>query len=229
MTTTMNPRLLAEDTLRNVEAFGGSTLSFIAGVPTASSGYAVSLPGHETTTGARHLAKGEWQSTTLPNFVEYYIEKHRAVLAQPGRYLGAWLDGDTLYLDVSEIHSELATAARLGWERNQLAIYDVARGQDIRTRPGRRTLVTDAQTTADRLAHENGWVRDWFVRLGTVHGDIMASVTTPADPSPFTVESSAIAELGEDGELRLVPDFGKALDVVGGPAAEDEYQARRSG
>lgn len=223
MTTLISFDVLAQNVYNDLDAFGGSTQSAIAGELTVTSGYGVSLPGHEQ----RIALQVGWIG--VREAVAEYAASKRSLLAQPGRYLGAWIDDGIVYLDITEVHSELATATRLGWERNQLAIWDFSRNEEIRTRPGRRTTLTEKQVTADRLAHENGWVRDWFKRLGTTHGDIMASVTTPQDPSPFTVESSAIVELGDDGELQIVPDFGKALDVIGGPTAEDEYQARRSG
>lgn len=199
MTTLINLRVLAGNVLNDVNAFGGSTQSAIAGVPTTASGYAVSLPGHE-----RRLQRFKGGQVSL-NFIEHYAEQHRAVLAQPGRFLGAWLDEGTLYLDVTEVHAEFATAVRLGWERNQLAIYNIGTGEEIKTRPGRRVTLTAEQSNADKLAHETGLVRDYFQRIGNTHGNIMASVTGPESPSPFDVVAGAIAELGDDGELRLLP------------------------
>jgi hypothetical protein len=200
VTTLISFDVLAKNVYNDLDAFGGSTQSAIVGVPTVTSGYAVSLPGHEQ----RVTLQVGWVG--VRQAVADYAESKRSLLAQPGRYLGAWIEDGLVYLDITEVHAELATAVRLGWERDQLAIFDLGRGEEIRTRPGRRTTVTEAQTAADKLAHETGLVRDYFKRIGNTHGDIMASVTGPESPSPFEVVAGAIAELGEDGELRLVTE-----------------------
>lgn len=186
MTTLISFDVLAKSTIDNVDAFGGSTVSAIVGVPTVSSGYAVSLPGHE-----RKLQRYKG-GVIARNFIAWYAEQKRAELAVPGRYLGAWIDEGDLYLDITEVHAEFAEAVRLGYERNQLAIYDLGRGEEISTQPGRRATVTDAQTRADKLANESGWVHAWIMTYGA---DV---------PTPFSVVGEAIAELGDDGELRLV-------------------------
>lgn len=130
MTSLISTRIAARDTVLNLQSFGGSTISLIAGVPTVASGYAVSLADHES---KNHLQiDGPLRIAAMVELVELYIESKRALLAQPLNHLGAWLDGDTLYLDITEVHSERATAERLGRERNQLAIYDLGTGEEIR-------------------------------------------------------------------------------------------------
>jgi hypothetical protein len=153
VTTLISFDVLATNVLRDLLAFGGSTQSAIPGVPTVTSGYGVSLPGHEVrvdTSVPRTLFSQE---------IRKYAESKRAELAVPGRYLGAWLDNGILYLDITEVVAERATAERLGYDRDQLAIWDFARSEEIR-------------------------------------------MVTPM----FEVVGGGIAELGDDGELRLVSE-----------------------
>lgn len=130
MTSLISTPIAARDTVNNILAFGGSTLSLIAGVPTTASGYAVSLANHES----KHhlLLDGPLRLKAMVELVEQYIESKRALLAQPLNHLGAWMDGDTLYLDITEVHSERETAVNLGQQRNQLAIYNLGTGEEIR-------------------------------------------------------------------------------------------------
>lgn len=160
MTSLISTRIAARDTVINVLAHGGSTLSLIAGVPTVTTGYAVSLLNHES---KYHLfIDGPGRTQAMVDTVEQYIESKRALLTDPVNHLGAWLDGDTLYLDITQVYAEFATAVRLGWERKQLAIYDLGNGEEIKTSVGHRSTVTAAQNLADSLAHENGWVDSPF-------------------------------------------------------------------
>lgn len=210
MTTLISFDVLAQNVYTDLDAFGGSTQSAIAGESTVTSGYGVSLPGHEQ----RIALQVGW--TGVRQAVAEYAASKRSILAQPGRYLGAWIDNGTVYLDITEVHHELATATRLGWERNQLAIWDFARNEEIRTRPGRRITVTAAQTTADKLAHQNGWVSDWFQRLGTVHGEIMSAALHPHNADIIDFGAAVEKTLGnyEPFEVVGAAEYDSATDTL---------------
>jgi hypothetical protein len=107
-----------------VRISGGATLSTVPGVSSPRAGYIVSLPGHECIL--------HYPSTDVSKAVREFSLANKAVLAQPGKYLGAWVDKDLLYLDVSQHVAELGTAYELGQRYHQLAIYDVSAGKDIR-------------------------------------------------------------------------------------------------
>jgi hypothetical protein len=153
MTTLINYVVLSRDTLHNVKVAGGSTLSAVPGVPTVSNGYAVSLPDNERII---HTPMDDGDAYLLAEIVRYIHDK-RAELSVPGRYLGAWMDGDKLYLDVTEVHSEFGKAVQLGWQRGELAIYELHTGREIRTSLGEREAKSDVQRAADELAVTNGW------------------------------------------------------------------------
>ena len=121
----------ARKTAETIVETGGATVSTVTGeVPT--SGYAVSLPGHEVTfpVNGWHLAGYEW-------LVINYQNVHSEALSTPGNYLGAWVSGDTLYLDVSTIIAERSDAIAAGHARAQLAIFDLGKGEEITLTPAR--------------------------------------------------------------------------------------------
>ncbi len=97
-------------------------------VPT--SGFMVSLPGHSmflpinTLGGPRALS-----------VLQQYANAHAVPLREPGAHLGGWHDMDAghVVLDVSHNIRDKATALRLGHERNQIAIWDVKHGREIKT------------------------------------------------------------------------------------------------
>lgn len=204
MTTTINPRLLAKDTLTNVEAYGGSTLSLVAGVGTPTSGYVVSLAGHE-----KRLQRFQ-NGPISRNFVEYYIDAHRAVLAQPGRYLGAWVFEGDLYLDVSEVHTEIKTAVELGVQRQQLAIWHIDSDCEISLTLGRRTTLYDAQQAADQILRDirdAGQTEEAALTTTDVEGTL-AYATGKTDTPPADWGS----KLNDAGQVEPDPE------VVGAPS-----------
>lgn len=126
MTTILDPTRLGRRIALDVARTGGSTRSIVVGVQPPTAGYAVSLPEFE-----QRYEVGPLFYRPVARAVRDYVTNQQAVLAQPGHYLGAWLDGDVLYLDVSQVVPERAVALRLGRERQQRAIYDLARHEEI--------------------------------------------------------------------------------------------------
>ena len=89
-------------------------------------GYVVGVPGTQT---------------YAPNFINLVdqleaisrlAEKHAHKL-----YAGAWRDGDTWYLDISECVPSESEALKLASSRGELAIWDVANQTEIRVNAGR--------------------------------------------------------------------------------------------
>lgn len=89
-------------------------------VPTT--GYMVAFDGHEERVPAVLLCAES---------VAGYVARHWDALTQENAYLGAWLEAGVVYLDVSEWVPTRDMAVRLGLERNQLAVWDVAAGASI--------------------------------------------------------------------------------------------------
>ena len=123
MTTLIDTDIIASAVTLDVLKNGGSTRSLVHGVLTPTTGYAVSLPGHE-----HKLAR--WQDASLGDIADQiaaWLKPRRDVLAQPGFYVGAWEEAGEVYLDVTQVVPERANAEQLGDVREQAAIYDLAR------------------------------------------------------------------------------------------------------
>ena len=113
-------------TVSGVRDDGGATVSVIAGALVPTRGYVVAVAGHE------HRTPWPRDLRSQAARVQAYVHDHRAALAQAGHYLGAWRDGADVVLDVVEILPERAAAIAAGIARGEDAIYDLARGEDIR-------------------------------------------------------------------------------------------------
>ncbi|WP_181785678.1 hypothetical protein [Streptomyces phytophilus] len=102
---------------------GGFTVSYGAdgSLAPVTSGYVVS------TTPRQHVMPGD---VPFGRFAAALENLHARYLTSPA--VGAWVDGDLLYLDPVEIHSDRWEAERLGRLRSQQAIFDLDRKEEIR-------------------------------------------------------------------------------------------------
>lgn len=154
--TTTNIPATAHRVVHKILADGGATESIVIGVSTPGSGYVVSFREHErkvkvSTDGtlAQHRAR-------LLDQVAGYAFQKAFVLTKPGHYLGAWIDGDTLYLDVSEVIADLPTAVKRAIERDQLAIFSLTTHKEVQTKPGRVNVLHAEQAAAWEIMRELG-------------------------------------------------------------------------
>lgn len=81
---------------------------------------------------SRVLAKSvaRWPSEYV-DAIQEFCKLHRALLAQPGHYLGTWVDDGDLHLDVSQIVLNRVDAIGLGLSRQELAIWSVEKNEAI--------------------------------------------------------------------------------------------------
>ena len=113
--------ITAAQLINKLNTEGGFSYNVIDGsIPGA--GYMVSIPGAEA---VRRLS----DITELT--IKRYTEEHAQQLAIPGAYLGGWVNGCNVYLDVSINVESLAAALSLAREYRQLAIYDLSSGESI--------------------------------------------------------------------------------------------------
>jgi hypothetical protein len=63
-----------------------------------------------------------------------YAGKNADLLALPDHYLGGWVDDQTgqVWLDISILAPDLPAAEVLGRAYNQLAVYDLTAGREVR-------------------------------------------------------------------------------------------------
>lgn len=85
-------------------------------------GYIVSIEGCEQKVSIEDL--------TLKVITEY-IDEHLNILNQSEYYFGAWIDGGTVYLDISKFSERKQDAEWLGVFENQIAIYDIENESEI--------------------------------------------------------------------------------------------------
>jgi hypothetical protein len=117
--------------LTQVKAQGGLTWNpHIYEVHAANQGYYVSLPGFET--------KFNFDLTEAEFNIVLDVYNQLAVAKGEVTMVGFWVDGDTLYVDLSEhifaLHQKdggLELAVLLGRRRGQKAIFDCSTGQSI--------------------------------------------------------------------------------------------------
>ena len=123
--------------VENTLANGGSSLNYITGELDPKVGYFVSIQGHESTYIAEKFGSLS---------VGHYFEKVAFVL-RPELFIGSWVNEGNVYMDLSEQITDKRRAIELGYARNQLAIYDAARGEVI-TLPSPQTTGTTTQQKA---------------------------------------------------------------------------------
>lgn len=99
----------------------GCTVSLNGRALAAVDGYVVSLPGREK------LLRDPGSREEIRS----YIYDHVDVLSDPDLYVGAWEGPDGWVLDVSEHVQDRGLAKLLGLSRGQIAVWDVAAGQEI--------------------------------------------------------------------------------------------------
>ena len=90
-----------------------------------ASGYMVGVPGYGITLPL--------SSFTLDDVAAWVTDTRRHIATADATYLGAWVDGDTVYLDVSQRFNDRGVALIVASQRDELAIWDVAAGAEIRT------------------------------------------------------------------------------------------------
>ncbi len=117
--------LLAPEVARSPEGF---SVSLAGDAPVA--GFMVALGGRHT-----HVyPAGDLRSEAkLAADIDAMLRAERETFARPGMYLGGWVNGGKLWLEPSENIASREDAVRAGQERDQIAIWDVERGEEIGT------------------------------------------------------------------------------------------------
>lgn len=125
-------------------------------------GYMVAVQGHNREIPEAEFFDGDNGARALIAWMDENIE----ALAQPGAHVGLWHDKENgeVVLDVSQRVESLEEATRLGQERNQQAVWDVANGEEIDTGgtgdraeapdSGTGELARDDRRAEDRVGQE---------------------------------------------------------------------------
>jgi len=125
-----DPTAYAAVTRALVSATDGATVS-ASGQPFNGSGYVVAVPeySHVIELGFVRVvsdAVRTWVATASHHVTGRHLRP---------RYFGAWVNGDRLYLDVVEVFpdDERDAAVAAGRARNQIAVWDAGRGEEVPT------------------------------------------------------------------------------------------------
>ncbi len=108
------------------ENLDGGTVSVNPGVTVPSKGYVVALKGEGTTTSDFGLE--------YSNEVFAWIDRAKIVADWNNGFLGVWTDTETdvVYFDVVKVLPEKAAALKLARDTQEIAIFDLANGKEIR-------------------------------------------------------------------------------------------------
>ena len=102
---------LKNDILKN----GGFTIDSEYQKINKKDGYMVSLLGYETQLSIKNIDK-----------IDGIIEKYKKIIGnKKNMYIGAWLDNDIIYIDISKHIEKKYNAIQYGIKNRQLAIYDI--------------------------------------------------------------------------------------------------------
>ncbi|NEB35900.1 hypothetical protein [Streptomyces sp. SID14515] len=105
----------ARDIAADIVAEGGQT--WAPGKTAPAAGHMVSLPGTERVIPLHYFCASD---------VALYVADHAEKVTRDGRaYFGAWVDGDSVYLDISVNVMDAGDAVHLGFQWGQLAIYSI--------------------------------------------------------------------------------------------------------
>ena len=120
---------VASDIVRFTQEWGGLSINMVDGsMPTT--GYMVAKP---PSFGKIVDAVDFNDPVKGPKILSSYMKRHKNDLGNGKNYLGTWLNEGKVYLDVSENIQSKSKATRIGRERNQKAIWDVANLSEIDT------------------------------------------------------------------------------------------------
>lgn len=120
---------VAEEVATRVRATGGLSVKLIDGSEPIK-GYMVAT---DSKFGAVVDEKDFFDPAKTEDILTDYLLKHQAELGKAENYLGLWLEGGKVYLDVSENMKDRNAAIQAGKERDQISIWDVANFVEIPT------------------------------------------------------------------------------------------------
>lgn len=96
---------------------GGFSYNITTGEHNPTTGYMVSLQGHEKTYNS---------SDFVNNDIKAFVKNNAEHLSNEHRFVGGWADDELVYLDVSVNITNLKNAIYTGMTNNQLSIFDCA-------------------------------------------------------------------------------------------------------
>ena len=106
---------------------GGATFNLVSGEHQFK-GYAYSIFGHEK---IHNTLDGGFTISDVEDAVRQYVKEKGVELYSVHNHLGGWFEEGKLYLDISNVTSDLRNAVVKGLRNGQRAIHDFQSGKDI--------------------------------------------------------------------------------------------------
>lgn len=115
--------------MADIKAQGGASIDPLTGLQ-PTDGYMVAVQGFN-----EEIPEDEFFGEGGADRLVSWIDKNRDQLSQPGGHIGVWHDtaNREVVLDVSQRVDTVDEAIKLGGDRNQQAVWDVANGVEIPT------------------------------------------------------------------------------------------------
>lgn len=101
---------------------GGATFNLVTGT-SPSTGFVVSESGFEDVTPI--FGSDVCREIIISTAVRMFIQENGIELNNPENFLGGWIDGDKLYLDISRVYDNEHDALRVAVENKQIAYYHI--------------------------------------------------------------------------------------------------------
>lgn len=120
----MNLRQFITGTIEN----GGASYNLMDGDFNPKTGYMVAKPGTEVIVELGN----DWDVYNITKAVKMFIKDHiRDILSSDQNYIGSWISGGKLYLDISLRYTDRNIAILRGEQFNQLAIWDCEKRETV--------------------------------------------------------------------------------------------------
>lgn len=131
--------------IESIRENGGASYNFSNGEFNPTNGYFVSIVGMEKVIDIKNVIDC-WEVFIVKGrkILKEYIAENLEMLDKENVFLGAWIHEGKLYLDCSQKIDSLSDAVTKGMQRDQLAIFDAAKGKEI-TLPTRQKCGTEFQ------------------------------------------------------------------------------------
>lgn len=120
---------------KHILEHGGITLTHSRVDAKLTSGYAVSRVGHEIRLPRQlveHVSDGfGFKRAELDATVFDAVIARASFVAFPAAYVGAWLDGDSVVFDVTDVYADFVDALDRAFDRGQKAIFSFAENCEV--------------------------------------------------------------------------------------------------
>jgi len=111
---------------------GGATFNLVSGEHDFK-GYAYAIHGHEK---IHNTLEGMFTISEVEEAVKIFVREKGVELYSVDNHLGGWFEKGKLYLDITNVTSDLRNAIEQGIRNGQEVIHDFQSGKDIRLPKG---------------------------------------------------------------------------------------------